>query len=145
MGITFYEDLINDLKSGGFRLTKVRKALIKELDLAQKPLSAAELMSRLEGHGLHPHKTSIYREIGFLLDRGIIKKLTFGERQDRFELTAIAHHHHAVCERCGEVEDVGCGDEIRRIEMELKQKGFSVNAHLVEFFGLCGKCQGVKP
>lgn len=144
MNKTHYDDLISDLKSGGFRLTKVRKAIIKELDLAQKPLSAAELMARLEEHGLHPHKTSVYREIGFLLDRSIIQKLTFGERQDRFELTAFAHHHHAVCQRCGEIEDVGCGDEIRRIEAELKRKGFNVSTHLVEFFGLCEKCQGVK-
>lgn len=139
--MSYYDELINDLKGKGFRLTKVRKAIIEVLDLARKPLSVAELTALLGRRGLMPHKTSIYRELNFMLSEGIVIKITFGEKQDRFELAAMEHHHHAVCEGCGEVEDIDCGDGIRQIEEQLKGQSFRVSTHIIEFFGLCKKCQ----
>lgn len=141
MSKSYYNELIEELKSKGFRLTKVRKALIEELDIARKPLSANELIELLNDRGLQPHKTSVYRELGFMLEQGIIKKLTFGERQDRFELAAMEHHHHAICENCGEIEDINCVAGIREIEERLREQNFEVSNHLIEFFGLCKKCK----
>ncbi len=141
MSMGYYDELIRDLKDRGFRLTKLRKAVLKELDFARKPLSAAEIIEQLKKHGLEPHKTSIYREITFMLEQGIITKITFGERQDRFELAAIEHHHHAVCQSCGEIEDIDCSEGIREIEKMLHAQDFKVNFHLVEFIGLCKNCR----
>lgn len=141
MSKSYYNELIEELKNKGFRLTKVRKALIEELDIAKKPLSANELIELLNDRGLQPHKTSVYRELGFMLEQGIIKKLTFGERQDRFELAAMEHHHHAICENCGEIEDINCVAGIREIEERLREQNFEVSDHLIEFFGLCKKCK----
>lgn len=137
----YCDQLIGDLKSRGFRLTKLRKAVIQELDLARKPLSAADIMTRLKKHDLNPHKTSIYREISFLLNQKIITKLTFGEKRDMFELANMDHHHHAVCQSCGEIEDINCSEGIREIEKTLSSRNFKVGFHMVEFIGLCKKCQ----
>lgn len=142
MGVGHHENIIRSLKEGGFRVTPLRSAMVRELDQAGKPLSAAQLMERLERSGLRPHKTSIYREIGFLIKQGVVKRLTFGERQDRFELAAMEHHHHAVCERCGEIEDIDCSSGIRKIEEKLYERQFQVRFHMVEFIGLCRRCQG---
>ncbi|MHB8840423.1 MAG: Fur family transcriptional regulator [Candidatus Aquicultor sp.] len=139
--MSYYNDLIKDLKDRGFRLTKLRKAILEELDLARKPLSAAEIIEQLKKHDLKPHKTSIYREVTFMLEQGIITKITFGERQDRFELAAIEHHHHAMCQSCGEIEDIDCSEGIREIEKMLHAQDFKVNFHLVEFIGLCKNCR----
>jgi Fe2+ or Zn2+ uptake regulation protein len=137
----YYEQITKKLKASGFRLTKVRKAVLKELDEAQKPLSAADIMDRLAAkHGLRPHKTSIYREIKFLLEQELIIKITFGEKQDLFELADMEHHHHAACQACGDIEDIDCSEGIRKIEEKLGARGFHVNAHLVEFIGLCLEC-----
>jgi Fur family ferric uptake transcriptional regulator len=138
--MNYYDDLIKNLKDTGFRLTKLRKGILKELDSARKPLSAADIMDRLQEQGLIPHKTSVYREISFLLKQEIIIKITFGEKQDLFELADMKHHHHAACQRCGEIEDIDCSAGIREIEKKLDSRGFKVNFHLVEFIGLCRKC-----
>lgn len=141
MSKSYYDSLIVELKNKGFRLTKVRKAIIEELDLSRKPLSAGELIELLDKHGLKPHKTSVYREINFMLEQEIINRVTFGERQDRFELAALEHHHHAICQNCGEIEDIDCGEGIRQIEEMLNKQKFKVSNHLIEFFGLCKNCQ----
>jgi Fur family ferric uptake transcriptional regulator len=136
-----YASLIADMKIKGFRLTQLRKAIIRELDEALKPLSVTEMMKSLNAQGIAPHKTSIYREITFLLDNEFIKRITFGEKQDRFELAVLEHHHHAVCESCGKVEKVVCNDGIREIERMLEQQDFKVRHHLLEFIGLCKQCR----
>ncbi|MCL5291047.1 MAG: transcriptional repressor [Actinobacteria bacterium] len=138
---SFYDGIIRDLKDQGFRLTKVRMAIIEELDRAKKPLSAGELIGLLKKRGLGPHKTSVYREIAFMLEQEIINRLSFGERQDRFELAALEHHHHAICKVCGEIEDIACSEGIRQIEEMLGKQKFKVSGHLIEFFGLCTSCQ----
>ncbi|HZD60664.1 MAG TPA: transcriptional repressor [Anaerolineae bacterium] len=136
-----FDELIEELRGKGFRITKLRKAIIEELDLARKPLSAVEIADLLKDRRLEPHKTSIYRELGFMLEQGIINKLTFGEKQDRFEIAAMDHHHHAVCQNCGQVEDIECTKDIRKIEDALSAKDFKVDYHLIEFFGLCKNCR----
>lgn len=141
MNKSYYDDIINQLKDQGFRLTKVRKAIIEILDNAQKPLSAGDIIALLGESGLEPHRTSIYRELNFMLDQRIVNRLTFGERQDRFELLAMEHHHHAICQNCGDVEDIACGEGIRQIEEMLNKQQFKVSSHLIEFFGLCKSCQ----
>ncbi|NCO65351.1 MAG: hypothetical protein COW32_08235 [Candidatus Aquicultor secundus] len=141
MNKSCFDELIEELRGKGFRITTLRKAIIEELDVARKPLSAAEIAELLKRRNLEPHKTSVYRELGFMLEQGIINKLPFGEKQDRFEIAAMDHHHHAVCQSCGEVEDIDCTDDIRRIEEMLGAQDFKVNYHLIEFFGLCKNCR----
>ncbi|MCL6106098.1 MAG: transcriptional repressor [Actinobacteria bacterium] len=141
MNQSYYDFLTNLLIRKGFRLTVVRKAIIRELDNAKRPLSTGELRGCLQKSGLSPHKTTVYREIGFLLDQGIVTRLTFGERQDRFELSLFPHHHHAVCEKCGVVEDIDCAEGISKIEDMLSRRKFKVKTHMVEFIGLCDHCR----
>lgn len=141
MNATHHDEIIQQLKDGGFRVTRLRSAVVRELDQAKQPLTAAQLMARLASNGLTPHKTSVYREINFMIEQAIVTRLTFGERQDRFELAAMAHHHHAVCERCGEIEDIDCSSGIRKIEEKLQTRDFQVRFHMVEFIGLCKKCR----
>lgn len=137
----YSEKIIQHLKDGGHRLTKVRRSIIDELDTSRKPLSVPELKKLLESKGLKPHKTSIYRELKFMIDEGLVINITFGDKQRRFELAALKHHHHAVCEQCGAIEDIDCSSGIREIEKKLSGRDFQVNSHLVEFMGLCKKCQ----
>ncbi|MBI4734084.1 MAG: transcriptional repressor [Rubrobacteridae bacterium] len=137
----YYPEIIESLKAKGCRITKLRRFMVKELDEAGKPLSVSEIMFLLKAHDMSPHKTSVYREIAFLVENGIIERITYGEKLDRFKLTALGHHHHAVCENCGEVRHVVCGEGIKEIERMLEEQHFKVHHHLVEFIGLCEKCR----
>lgn len=133
--------LIDQLRDKNFRITRLRKAVIEELGKSKKPLSAGEIIEYLKKQKIVVHKTSIYRELIFLMEHGVVKKITFGEKKDRFELI-IMHHHHAVCQKCGETEDLFYIEKkIKQMEQTLSEKQFKVKHHLVEFLGLCKKCQ----
>ena len=52
-----------------------------------------------------------------------------------------AHHHHAICTRCGrslDVDDTGLATVLADIG---RRSGFRVAAHRLELFGLCAACQ----
>lgn len=132
---------INQLRDKKFRITRLRKALIEELGISKKPLSAGEIIVNLKKRKIAIHKTSVYRQLLFLIEQDAVRKITFGEKKDRFELT-IQHHHHAVCQNCGEAEDLfHMEKKIKQMEQTLSEKQFKVERHLVEFLGLCKKCQ----
>ena len=133
--------LIDQLRGKKFRITRLRKSLIEELEILKKPLSVGEIIEHLRKRKIFVHKTSVYRELVFLIEQEIVRKITFGEKKDRFEL-AVMHHHHAVCQKCGDVEDLlHLEKRIQQMEQTLSRKQFKVKQHLVEFLGLCKKCQ----
>jgi Fe2+ or Zn2+ uptake regulation protein len=129
------------LKEMGCRLTRLRKALIDELTISESLLSANEIIKLLKKKNLGPHKTSIYRELDFLIEQKMVSRITLGGKEDRFELYSTPHHHHAVCQKCGDIKHVDLEVDIKKIERRLTRHKFKAESHLVEFFGLCGRCQ----
>lgn len=133
--------IFEKLKEMGCRLTRLRKALIAELTMSEGLLSANEIIKLLKKKNLGPHKTSIYRELDFLIRQGMVRRITLGGKEDKFEMTAMPHHHHAVCQRCGDIKHVDLEADIKKIERRLTHQQFKAKSHLVEFFGFCKECQ----
>ena len=52
-----------------------------------------------------------------------------------------AHHHHAICTRCGrsqDIDDLGLADVLAAVGDRL---AFTVTSHRLELFGLCAACR----
>lgn len=132
---------LKELQSSGFRLTKARRALFEVLKGASRPLTAPELVGLMKKKGASADKTTVYRELAFLLERGIVQSIQFGDRLKRYELR-LGHHHHLVCTKCGIVIDVALKGDLDAIEKKLARKtGFRIDDHALEFFGLCADCR----
>ena len=131
------------LRSQGFRLGRVRQAMLKVFIKAHSPLSMKAMAARLEKHGVVANKTSLYREIDFLKFQDLIQEFQLKSREKCYEWKR-EHHHHLVCRHCSAVE------EIQLTELELvmplvqkrleRKTRFSRVEHALEFFGVCEKC-----
>ncbi len=136
--------IITSLRSQGERITPVRVALIDILTKHQRPLSAPEIITKLGERGYHVNKTTVYRQLDTLSERGLIAETRFADRSVRYELKHADddHHHHLVCTACHRVEDVSFHEDLERQEKIIqKTKHFKVQRHSLEFFGLCARCQ----
>ena len=135
------QGILSDLSTSGFRISKVRKNLVEYLSICQKPHSVPELLNSFKQNLPTLNKTSLYRELSFLKDQGIVQEIEFGEGKKRYEINP-SHHHHIVCLKCDSIEDVAFDQDLSkheaRIEKELK---FKIKAHALEFFGICQTCQ----
>lgn len=130
-----------ELQKSGFRLTKARRTLFGVLDAATRPLTAPELVALMRKAGAAADKTTVYRELAFLLSRGLVQSIQFGDRLKRYELR-LGHHHHLVCTSCGTVVDVALKGDLEAVEKRLAKKtGFRIDDHSLEFFGLCADCR----
>lgn len=136
-------DIISGLGNEGFRITRLRKAIVEIFTDNGLPLSAEELMERLRSRKASFNRATVYREIAFLKERGLIQEIQFiHERVKRYELSSLDHHHHLVCLRCNKVEDIVLENHLVDQERSiLKSRGFKVTNHMLEFHGLCRSCQ----
>lgn len=136
------QEIISTLKQKKFKITKVRSGIVKRFTEAKSPLSAKDLLDFFHTVGIKINKTTVYRELTFLLSENIIKEIEFGEGQKRYEIEDFKHHHHLICLKCRKVEDIELKTDLEKEETRfLKEKGFKVINHSLEFFGYCHNCQ----
>lgn len=136
------DSIISYLKTRGARLTPARKAMITLLANSQHPLAADDLRVALESQGITVNKTTIYRELDFLLENEVIRSVQFHDAKKHYEIAQGAHHHHVRCVKCERVEDVHVDHQAESMEKQIaKEHNFKILNHSLEFFGLCPKCQ----
>ncbi len=136
------DDLLKNLKLQGFKSTKIRSSLIDILNKYPTPLSVPQILDLFKKKGLHPNKTTLYREIAFLKDLGLVDELELQEREKRYELKQQDHHHHLVCVKCKSIQDIPMSENLHLENEDLfKKLQFKPLSHSLEFFGLCKNCQ----
>lgn len=134
--------ILKILKEKGFRYSKTRKAILDLLMKSPKPLSSPDLQVLLLKKKMAVNKTTIYRELAFLGEQGIIREIQFDDATKRYEIMPDNHHHHVVCINCEKIEDIELERDLDVEEKTIaKNKNFKVLNHSLEFYGICGKCQ----
>ncbi|OGG12950.1 hypothetical protein A2773_01945 [Candidatus Gottesmanbacteria bacterium RIFCSPHIGHO2_01_FULL_39_10] len=128
------------LKANKIRPTKARVFLLNLLANAEKPLDATSLLSLIRKRRLGIDRSTLFRTIQIFLKKELIRKLEFGDGKYHYEVSALPHHHHLVCNNCGQIKDVVMND-VQILEKEIEKKAqFHINHHHLEFFGLCRNC-----
>lgn len=116
------------------RTAKTEPAIL-DLLASQHALAGPDIVSKLADNGFRVNKTSVYRALDRLLEKGQICRLSFGEQTVVYELRNH-HHDHAVCQNCGLVETIEC-----QLEQEPGINGFHIDHHHATYFGMCVNCQ----
>ena len=84
---------------------------------------------------------TIYRNLEILTEDQIIEKIPTSTGKDRYDLKK-SRHHHAICEKCGKVNDFDCKIDMKKLQKEvLEQVGFSVNLDEIRIIGICENCK----
>ena len=126
------------MKERGLRFTSQKKEILCVLQ--KKPQTILEIYARLKEKKCMVDKATVYRALTSFVGLGIARQIALGDREARFELFNCKHHHHLVCEGCGDIQDIEV-DEHTILNEANKNKTFKIKRHTLEFFGLCSKCQ----
>ena len=133
---------LSSLQDNGHRITKVRKEVVRIFSQTSMPLSANKMEEMLFKSGLSVNKTTIYRELQFLLTKGYLVKVYLHPKEVSYESSELKHHHHLVCDGCEEVDNVTNCLATDLEEDTYKKKGFKIKRHTLEFYGTCSSCAG---
>lgn len=130
------------LHESGFRITEVRIRIVEILWNSARPLTAAEIVSRIAKSRASINKTTVYRELDAFIAKDLIKAVSFADGKLRYERLGSHHHHHLFCTHCQKVIDVFPDEQTESKVLALaRAKHFRVHSHSLEFFGICQSCQ----
>ena len=128
------------LRDAGFRATKQRLALLMLLGQTAGPISVKAVAQRMKSQA---DFVTVYRALEALAGAGIVTRVDLRHSHAHYELAVgMAHHHHLVCNSCGEIEDIHeCPlPTLQKKALRGSTKFASVQNHALELFGICNKC-----
>ena len=123
----------------GFRLSKQRKVILEELRKVKTHPTADEVYDMVRKIIPRISLGTVYRNLEFLSNKGLVLKLGAPGAQKRFDGTPEPHPH-IRCEVCTAVADVECEVTIPDIP-DAYAAGYKILNTNVEFVGVCPKCQ----
>lgn len=129
-------------KSRGLRLTEHRRELFKALRAAGKPISAYDLIPRMERRlSKRVAPLTIYRALDFLVEHGLAHKIASNHTYALCDHPHTEHESvHLICTQCGGGEELALGELSRALDSAAAARQFVPKRHIVELEGRCGKC-----
>ena len=132
------------LAEAGFRRGGARAAVIGLLDRESCALSAYEIEDALRADGRGVARASVYRVLDELDGLGLLTRVEVGQGTTRYEAARPDghHHHHMVCDRCGEVLPFADDELERAVDRLAARVAFDVAEHEIVLHGACADCRG---
>lgn len=128
------------LRSKGRRVTKQRLAVLSAVH--EHPHSTADAVVKAVRVEL-PNITvqSVYVVLADLTDINMLRKFEPPGSAALFETRTGDNHHHAICVRCGKMEDVDCAIGSAPCLTPQSLNGIALLSADVLYQGICANCQ----
>ncbi len=133
--------LVNALDAAGYRLTQPRRALAELIAAHDGHFTAADLVAEARARPTPVGRATVFRALELFTDLGLVERLDLPSGEHAYVPCAPAHHHHAICSRCGRtarVDDIGLDEQLRRIGA---RTGYRIESHRLELYGICPVCR----
>lgn len=129
------------LRSHGFKLTRERIAVAREIFSAHYHFEADELLLKLKDKGAKASRATIYRSLELLVRSGLVRRVHLGEDHYHYERVGKdAHHDHLVCTTCGSVIEFHDPILEDRQNDICAQHHFTPTFHNLQILGICERC-----
>jgi Fur family ferric uptake transcriptional regulator len=131
------------LERDGYRLSTPRAAVVETLASLGCSVTAKEIADRLHERGEDVGVASIYRTLELLDRLRLARRVDAAEGVARYEPIDPSgdHHHHIVCESCGQVTAFEDRELEAAIEQLSRRVEYSIDAHDVTLRGECPGCR----
>jgi Fur family transcriptional regulator, peroxide stress response regulator len=131
------ETIKRSLEDRGLRCTPQRYAVTAFLMAHTGHPTAAEIFEAVNRLDPRSSRATIYKNLRDLVEAGLVREVAVEGRAARFDATGMRHHHF-ICDRCGNVEDLEWYDVPRPPSGSLGKRILR-ECELI-FRGLCTKC-----
>jgi Fur family transcriptional regulator, peroxide stress response regulator len=125
------------LGGGGLRCTPQRYAVMAFLMACRGHPTAAEIFEAVNRLDPRSSRATTYNNLRDLVQAGLVREVAVEGRAARFDAKGMRHHHF-ICDRCGNVEDVEWYDVPRPASRTLGKRILR-ECELI-FRGFCTKC-----
>ena len=135
------DEILAALVRRGLRLTTPRIQIVKRVLDKRSHFTAEGLSEELRMGNASIGRATVYRTLDLLAELGYVQKLHLGDGCHSYAVCVNTHHHHLVCQGCGNIVDIqkcDLGTMLRRLSADT---GYQITNHHLEIFGRCESCQ----
>ena len=133
-------DFTERLREQGLRVTRQRLAVLSVLE--NHPHSSADTVVATVREELPDLSIqSVYNVLNDLTGLGILRRFSPPNSAALYETRVDDNHHHAVCTRCGRVEDVDCAVGHAPCLTPSEDHGMAIQIADVLYQGVCEDCR----
>jgi Fur family transcriptional regulator, peroxide stress response regulator len=136
------EAIQRSLESSGLRCTPQRYAVMAFLLEHKGHPTAAEISQAVNRLDPRSSRATTYNNLRDLVRAGLVREVAVEGRAARFDAKGMRHHHF-ICDRCGNVEDMEWYDVPKPVAGSLGKRMLR-ECELI-FRGLCTKCVRRRP
>jgi Fur family ferric uptake transcriptional regulator len=129
-----------ELARRGGRVTRQRRAIVAQFAHMRRYVTPQALHESLATRYPAIGLATIYRTLELLEQIGAATRAPGQHGEHAYLFCPTAHHHHAVCIKCGEVDDVPCGSVERFARTVARRMRFRLTQHRLEVYGFCQRC-----
>ena len=120
---------------------KIQSDVLAALRRQAKPLSAYEILARLNRRDGKLAPPTIYRALASLIEQGRVHRI---ESINAFVACQSLGHAHAsvlsICDDCGAVAEHHDDGLLQNLSALTERSGFSPTHHIIEVHGRCTEC-----
>jgi Fe2+ or Zn2+ uptake regulation protein len=139
--LTCQQHAIDQLREAGVRLTPQRALVLDVVYHSDGHLTADEVYEQVRAQSPYVDLSTVYRNLVFLRQQGLIGELRLEGQPARFEAVRSGQeHHHAVCTNCGAMLEVEHADLASLEAILLDRYGFRLEPVHLTLPGLCQAC-----
>ncbi len=131
------ESIKQALEASGLRCTPQRYAVMAFLMEQNRHPTAVEIFEAVNRVDPRSSRATTYNNLRDLVQAGLVREVAVEGRAARFDAKGVRHHHF-ICDRCGNVEDLDWFDVPRPASSSLGKR--VLRECEVIFRGLCKKC-----
>jgi len=131
------ETIKRSLAGSGLRCTPQRYAVMAFLLEQNKHPTASEIFEAVNRVDPRSSRAATYKNLRDLVEAGLVREVAVEGRAARFDAKGMRHHHF-ICDRCGNVEDIEWSDVPKPASSALGKRILR-ECELI-FRGLCTKC-----
>jgi Fe2+ or Zn2+ uptake regulation protein len=125
------------LEDSGLRCTPQRYAVMAFLMECNRHPTAAEIFDAVNRVDPRSSRATTYNNLRDLVQAGLVREVAVEGRAARFDAKGMRHHHF-ICDRCGDVEDIEWFDPPRPASRTLGKRVLRECEIILR--GLCTKC-----
>lgn len=135
------ELIVDGLRAQGYRITKAREDIIKIL-CNVRHYTVDELVNELKKIKDDVNVATVYNNVNFLVQEGIINEYNFNNKNSVYEIN-IGLHAHLICIDCDKVFNIDV-PSFERIKNKVeKDTGYKIINAKLDMFARCPDCEKI--
>ena len=136
--------MLSKLKEHDFRLTPQRLAVLKVLAVSKGHPTVERIYETVRAEFPTTSIATIYKTVNLLKQLNEVLELGFPDGSNRYDGNKPYPHPHVICTNCKKIIDPNLGSLKDLTKEVIKETGFQILNHRVDFFGKCHDCQSSK-